>query len=100
MKLEVNPMDQEGSESSESWNFDVERRLANIRGASRCGAKTRRGTLCQCPAIRDRSRCRIHGGLSTGAPRGDRNGNFKDGAWTKEAQAERRWLSTLVKSVL
>jgi hypothetical protein len=34
--------------------------------APRCGATTRRGTTCQCPAIRGRRRCRLHGGLSTG----------------------------------
>jgi hypothetical protein len=33
--------------------------------AARCGAKTRRGTVCQCPAMRN-GRCRLHGGLSTG----------------------------------
>ena len=31
-----------------------------------CGARTRRGTLCQAPLVRDRARCRRHGGLSTG----------------------------------
>ena len=29
-------------------------------------AKTRRGTLCQNPAIRGPNRCRMHGGKSTG----------------------------------
>jgi hypothetical protein len=33
--------------------------------APRCEAKTRRGTLCQCPAMAN-GRCRLHGGLSTG----------------------------------
>ena len=33
----------------------------------RCLAKTRRGTLCRNPAIRGPNRCRMHGGLSTGA---------------------------------
>ncbi len=32
----------------------------------RCGAKTRQGTLCQNPAIKDRARCKLHGGKSTG----------------------------------
>jgi hypothetical protein len=32
----------------------------------RCGAKTRAGTPCQNPAIKDRSRCKLHGGRSTG----------------------------------
>jgi hypothetical protein len=35
--------------------------------APRCLARNRRGTLCQCPAMRGKRRCRLHGGLSTGA---------------------------------
>ena len=34
--------------------------------APRCGAKNRRGMSCQCPAMRGRRRCRLHGGKSTG----------------------------------
>ncbi len=45
-------------------------RHGNMRGdpskAPRCGAKTRRGTPCLCPAMRRRRRCRLHGGKSTG----------------------------------
>ncbi|MDP7182803.1 MAG: HGGxSTG domain-containing protein [Alphaproteobacteria bacterium] len=33
---------------------------------TRCLAKTRRGTLCQNPAIGGRTRCKLHGGKSTG----------------------------------
>jgi hypothetical protein len=33
--------------------------------AARCGARTRSGTVCQCPAMPN-GRCRLHGGLSTG----------------------------------
>ena len=32
----------------------------------RCGAKTRAGGMCQNPATRGRTRCKLHGGLSTG----------------------------------
>ena len=32
----------------------------------RCLAKTRRGTPCQNPAIGGRTRCKLHGGRSTG----------------------------------
>jgi hypothetical protein len=32
----------------------------------RCGAKTRKGTPCQRPALKDKTRCRLHGGASTG----------------------------------
>jgi len=31
----------------------------------RCGAKTRRGTACQCKALSN-GRCKLHGGKSTG----------------------------------
>ncbi|MGA7453974.1 MAG: HGGxSTG domain-containing protein [Rhodoplanes sp.] len=78
-------------------NQAVATRLANLRAAPRCGAKNRAGRACRCPAMRGRKRCRLHGGLSPGAPRGQRNGNFKDGQWTAEAIAERRWLRSLVK---
>ena len=46
--------------------------------------------------MRGRVRCRLHGGKSTGAPRGLANGNYVDGHWTREAVEERR----LIKSVL
>ena len=32
----------------------------------RCGAKTRAGGACQNPALKGRSRCKLHGGRSTG----------------------------------
>jgi len=32
----------------------------------RCGAKTRDGGMCQNPAIGGRTRCKLHGGRSTG----------------------------------
>jgi hypothetical protein len=76
----------------------VETRLANLRRAPRCEAMTRAGTACQRPAIRGRRRCRLHGGLSPGAPRGSRNGNFKNGDWAADALAERKWLRSLVRS--
>jgi hypothetical protein len=64
----------------------------------RCGALTRTGTLCQRAAIYGRRRCRLHGGLSPGAPRGMKNGNFRNGNWTAEAVEERRWLRALLKA--
>ena len=76
----------------------IETQLNNLHRAPRCGAKTRARTACQCPAMRGRKRCRLHGGLSPGAPRGPRNGNFTDGQWTAEAIEERKWLRELVKS--
>ena len=63
--------------------------------APRCGANTRRGTPCQCPAMRGKRRCRLHGGLSTGprTPEGRercRQARLKSGYWSAEARAERR----------
>jgi hypothetical protein len=82
----VNPMNQ-----------DLTTRLNNMRGAPRCGAKTRGGTACRCPAVRGRARCRIHGGVSPGAPRGEENGNFKNGYWTAEAVEERQWTKEMLQ---
>lgn len=75
-----------------------ETRPGNLGRAPKCGAKTRARTPCQRPAIGGRRRCRLHGGLSPGAPRGPKNGNFKNGNWTLEAIVERKWLRSLVRS--
>ncbi len=72
--------------------------LNNIRSARRCGAKTRAGGTCQCPAIRGRKRCRLHGGRSTGAPKGRANGNYTSGDFTAEAVEESQWLRFLVRT--
>jgi hypothetical protein len=79
-------------------NQEFETRLKNLTLAARCGAKTRAGTRCLRPALRGCRRCRLHGGLSPGAPRGAKNGNFRNGNWTAEAIAERSWLRSLVQS--
>jgi hypothetical protein len=79
-------------------DLDFENLLRNLRQAPRCGAKTRAGTACRRPAMRGRNRCRLHGGLSPGAPRGAKNGNFRNGNWTADAIEERRWLRSLVNT--
>jgi hypothetical protein len=91
-KPAINPMNQDETVSHVSHL-----RLANLQRALRCGAKTRAGGSCQCPALRGRKRRRLHGGLSPGAPRGPKNGNFKTGDWAAEAIEERRWLRSLVR---
>jgi hypothetical protein len=45
-------------------------------------------------------KCRIHGGLSPGAPRGTANGNYHDGYWTREAVEERKFIRSLVNGTL
>ena len=37
----------------------------DLTQAARCGAKTRRGVPCQCPAMSN-GRCQLHDGKSTG----------------------------------
>ena len=75
-------------------------RLSHLSHAPRCGAKARTGTPCQRPPVQGRKRCRLHGGLSPGAPRGSRNGNYVRGDWTNEVRQERKWVRELLRSVL
>ena len=80
MKNEINPMQRE--------NYP-------FLNSSRCGAKTRRGTACQAPAVTNKKRCRMHGGTQgSGAPLGSQNA-LKHGLTTKEAKQikkEVQWL--------
>ena len=57
----------------------------------RCGARTRSGSRCRSPAMRN-GRCRLHGGLSPGPPRGNSNA-LKHGRYTAEAIANRREIA-------
>lgn len=46
------------------------------------------------------SRCRLHGGApGSGAPEGERNGRFRDGARSKAAVRDRRWARSLVQEL-
>ncbi len=68
--------------------------LLDMQNAQRCGAKTRRGTPCQAPAMPN-GRCRMHGGKSPGAPKGNRNA-WKHGHYSAEAVAMRRLIGELL----
>src|SRR5262245_3791551 len=60
-----------------------------LRSARRCGARTRSGRPCSSPAVRGKARCRMHGGAKgSGGPRGERNGNYRRGHYTKEKLEE------------
>ena len=79
---------------------DIARRLANMAKAPRCGAKTRTGHPCRQAAVRGRPRCRMHGGAKgSGGPRGDRNGNFKRGLWTRESLEMRKTTRAKVREI-
>ena len=60
-------------------------------------ARTRHGTPCRSPAMAN-GRCRMHGGASPGAPRGNANA-WKHGLYTAEAIARRRELAALLRVV-
>jgi len=69
---------------------------------ARCGARTRRGTSCRCPAMAN-GRCRLHGGLSTGpkTPEGIeriRRAVTKHGLYAEQSKAEWRYYRTLLRN--
>jgi hypothetical protein len=63
----------------------------------RCGARSRRGSQCQSPAMPN-GRCRMHGGKSPGAPKRNKNA-LKHGRYTAEAIANRREIGTLLRAM-
>lgn len=65
--------------------------------APRCHARSKRtGKPCGAPAVTGWKVCRHHG-AGGGAPKGERNGNYKNGHYTREAVAERRMMSAFLK---
>jgi uncharacterized protein YjcR len=65
--------------------------------SARCGAKTRRGSECHSPAMPN-GRCRMHGGKSPGAPKGNKNA-LRHGRYTAEALARRREVGALLRAM-
>ena len=71
---------------------------ARLAQAARCHARTRSGQPCRSPAIKGKSRCRMHGGKGSGAPEGNRNA-WKHGArsaGTRETLALIRALGAML----
>ena len=76
---------------------DHKRNTAPMRTSPRCGAKTRKGTPCQAPAVAGRKRCRMHGGAQgSGAPKGNQNA-LKHGLYTAEAKALNKHIRQLLR---
>jgi uncharacterized protein YjcR len=63
----------------------------------RCGARTRNGSPCRSPAMAN-GRCRLHGGLSPGAPKGNKNA-LKHGRYSAKAIAGRREIAALIRAM-
>ena len=77
--------------------IDTLRSKLAMHRSPRCGARTRNGTPCQAPAMPN-GRCRMHGGMSPGAPKGNKNA-LKHGRYTAEAIARRREISGLIRAM-
>ena len=71
--------------------------LLDMQQARRCGAKTRKGAPCQSPGMPN-GRCRMHGGLSPGAPKGNQNA-FKHGRYSVRSILERRRVAVLISQM-
>jgi len=67
-----------------------------LKDAKRCGANTRRGTKCNGMGMPN-GRCRMHGGTSPGAPKGNKNA-WKHGYYSAESVAMRKALRALLSS--
>lgn len=67
-----------------NWRAD----LAKADAMPRCGAKRKRtGLPCRAVGTKLNGRCRMHGGRNRGAPKGAKNGSYKDGQHTNEVAA-------------
>ena len=75
-------------------DYPVQNKLL-MHQSPRCRARTRRGTECQSPAMPN-GRCRMHGGTSPGAPKGNRNA-WKHRRYSAEAIARRRSIAQLIR---
>ena len=74
-----------------------QRNTEAMRQTPRCGAKTRRGTSCQAPAVRGKKRCRMHGwAKGSGAPVGNENA-LKDGMYSRETLAFQKHVRDLLR---
>jgi hypothetical protein len=73
------------------------RNTGPMRTSLRCGAKTRKGTPCQAPAVSGKARCRMHGGAQgSGAPIGNQNA-LKHGMYTSESLAFHKHIQALLR---
>jgi glucans biosynthesis protein len=82
LKVTLNPMQADTDDPNKIGEF------------RRCGAKTRAGPPCRTAAMPN-GRCRMHGGTSPGAPKGNRNA-WKHGLRSTE-QGELRRLARFLR---
>lgn len=73
--------------------------LNKANSSKRCGAKTRTAHPCKSPAMPN-GRCRMHGGKSSGAPRGKAHGRYTYGLHTKENMQSKEQIKMLITKSL
>ncbi len=76
-------------------------RQGDWNNAPRCGAKTRQGSPCRSPAMKNH-RCKMHGGLSTGPKTAEgieriRASRTKHGRYSQASIARRREARALMR---
>ena len=81
--------------TKDNVTIGIEWRFGPDWPGQRCGAKTRPGTPCHCPANKKNGRCRLHGGASTGAKTEASRvrisaANLRHGRFTKDKLEKRR----------
>jgi hypothetical protein len=87
----------QGEDLSANQRINAMQSKSPMHLSRRCGARTRSGSRCRSPAMPN-GRCRMHGGSSPGAPRGNKNA-LKHGHYTAEALAQRREISDLLRAM-
>jgi hypothetical protein len=87
--------------ASKAWLLRNGNQPYNLGHTKRCGASTRAGGACLQPAMAN-GRCRLHGGLSTGAKTAEgkvrqQASVFKHGEYTKASKQRSREVRELMR---
>jgi hypothetical protein len=69
--------------------------------APRCGAKTKHnnGNPCRCPAVRNKNRCRLHGGAKGSGGQKHNQNALKHGMHTAEVKRFKKTVKNILKNV-
>ncbi len=79
----------------------TDKKLYSFHNAVKCGAKTKHnhGNPCRNPAVRGKSKCRLHGGANgSGAGLNNKNA-LKHGLFTKEVKIFKQNIKEIYKIV-
>jgi len=76
-----------------------EQKLYAFDNAPGCGAraKNNNGNPCRSPAVRDKKRCRIHGGSKGSGAQKDNTNALKHGLTTAETKGFRKTVRQIIK---